>query len=50
MYEICFPKARQMAQKITPIQTDALRTTLTENFAALAFPLPSSFDTRTLYV
>jgi hypothetical protein len=49
MYEICFPKAKWRAKNITPIPIDILRTTLMANFAALEFPLPSSFDTRTLY-
>lgn len=49
MYEICFPKSKQRIKNITPIATDTLRITLMANFAALAFPFPSSFDTRTLY-
>lgn len=48
-YEILFPKAKNKAQKITPIVIEVQRITLMENFAALAFPLPISFDTRTLY-
>lgn len=33
----------------TPIVTAVMETTNTENFAALALPAPSSFDTLTLY-
>lgn len=41
-------KNKQRIQKHTPIPIEVLRITFIENFAALAFPLPSSFDTRTL--
>ena len=48
-YEILFPKAKHKIQKTTPILIDVPRITLMENIVALAFPFPSSFDTRTLY-
>ena len=47
-YEILFPKTKHKIQKITPIHVEVPRITLMENFTALAFPFPSSFDTRTL--
>lgn len=43
-----FLKMRAMAMKTVPINTDVVRTTTTENFAALGRFAPSSFDTRTL--
>lgn len=46
---ILLPTAKHRMEKRTPMETEALRFTLMENFAALASPLPNSFATRTLY-
>lgn len=46
--EILSPKAKNSAQNNSPITEELETMTLTENIAALAFPLPSSLDTRTL--
>lgn len=39
---------RIKAMNTTPIAVEVRRVTTAENFAALGFPAPSSFDTRTL--
>jgi len=48
-YEISRLKTMHKTQKIIPIIIEVPRATLIENFAALALPIPNSFDMRTLY-
>lgn len=48
IYESFRPKTNANTQNTTPRHAEVQRTTLMAKFAAFAFPLPNSFDTRTL--
>ena len=48
IYAIWRPNTKHKTKKNTPTISETPRITLIANFAALAFPLPNSFATRTL--